>query len=89
MLEPLDGADVTEIDWDGAAIRELIERFHAPEVELRTLASGAGSGPSEHYKGWEGLVSYGREWLEPFSEYRIEALDYIDTGDWEIGRAHV
>jgi hypothetical protein len=81
MLEPLEGANLAEIDWDGEAIRVIVERFHSPDVELHTLPSGAGSGPSALYRGWDGLIRYGHEWLEPFSEYQAEALDYIDAGD--------
>jgi len=84
MLEPLAGANFAEIDWGGEAIRVVVERFHSPDVELHTLPSGAGSGPSALYRGWDGLIRYGQEWLEPFSEYRIEALDYIDAGDWVL-----
>ena len=84
MLEPFNGVNVAELDWDAEAMREVVERFHAPDVELRTLPSGAGSGPSELYRGWDGLIRYGQEWLEPFSEYRLEALDYVDAGDWVL-----
>jgi hypothetical protein len=81
MLEPFNGIDGTAIDWGAEAIREMIERACSPEVELRPLASGAGSGPSALYRGWDGLVEYLREWVEPFSEYHAEWLDYIDAGD--------
>ena len=81
MLEPFAGIDVAAIDWGAAEIRETIGRDYSPGVELRTLASGFGSGVGEHYRGLDGLIQYLREWLEPFSEYRVENLDYIEAGD--------
>jgi ketosteroid isomerase-like protein len=47
-----------------------------------------------NYRGLDGLVKYLRAWLEPFSEYYAENLDYIEAGDcvlvpsrqWGIGR---
>ncbi len=89
-----EGVNVATIDWDTHAVRELLEPRFAPGVELNTLASGLGSGVGEHYSGWEGLVRYLSEWLEPFSEYYVENLDYIDAGDrvlipsrqWGVGR---
>jgi ketosteroid isomerase-like protein len=95
MLEPFAVIDATEIDLDAEPIRELIEREYWPDVELRPLESGAGSGPSALYQGWDGVVAYLREWLEPFSEYHVELLDYIEAGNcvlvpshqWGIGNA--
>jgi len=81
MNEPFDGVDVAEIDWASEAIREILERVYSPDVELTTLESGIGSGPSRFYKGWDGLIAYLQEWFEPFSEYRIDARDYLDAGD--------
>ena len=28
-----------------------------------------------------GLIRYFREWFEPFSEYRMKWLDYVETGE--------
>jgi ketosteroid isomerase-like protein len=81
LFDPFDGVDVTEIDWGSEAIREILERTHAPDVELRTLESAIGTGPSRFYSGWDGLVRYLREWFEPFSDYRMDLLDYIDAGN--------
>ena len=80
LLEPFDDAEITGIDWEGEAIREILERDYSPDIELRTLESGIGIGPSSFYKGWDGLIRYFREWFEPFSEYRMKWLDYIDAG---------
>jgi ketosteroid isomerase-like protein len=92
-LEPFSTLDVIEIDWGSNAIREALGASFAEDVELRTLESGAGSGVNSFYSGWDGLVSYLREWFEPFSEYHVEWLDFIDAGDhvlvpctqWGIG----
>jgi ketosteroid isomerase-like protein len=93
MLEPFSGINVADIDWAAEAIRETIEPEFTPDMELRTLASGLGSGVGEHYRGWDGFLRYLQEWLEPFSEYQIKNLEYIAAGDcvlvpsqqWGIG----
>lgn len=95
LLEPFAGINVTEIDFRAEAVREAMVSIHAPDVELTTLASGLGSGVGERYQGLDGVVRYLGEWLDPFSDYRIENLDYIDAGDfvhvpsrqWGIGSA--
>ena len=95
VFEPLAQINVAEIDWDTEVIREALGRAYSPDIELRTLASGTGTGLSEVYRGLDGLASYLRGWLEPFSDYRVENLDYIEAGDcvlvpsrqWGIGRS--
>jgi ketosteroid isomerase-like protein len=81
MWEALQQLNLAAIDWDQEEIRVALGRAYSPEVELTTLESGAGSGVGEFYKGTDGLSRYLREWLEPFSEYRVEVLDYIEEGD--------
>jgi ketosteroid isomerase-like protein len=81
LFEPFEGSNIAAIDWGVDVIREALGHAYSPDVELRTLASGLGSGVGEFYRGAEGLVRYLREWLEPFSEYHVENLDYIDAGD--------
>ena len=83
LLEPFAGP--TSL-WSTAAKRSArgVRRAYSPEIELRTLASGLGSGVGESYRGFDGLVRYLREWLEPFAEYRVERLDYIEAGDWVL-----
>jgi len=39
---------------------------------------------SRHFSGWEGLLTYLREWMEPFSEYYVENLDYVAAGDFVL-----
>ena len=80
-FEPFDGINLAAIDWNASALREALGRAYFPDIELRTLASGLGSGVGEFYRGLDGLVRYLREWLEPFSEYQVENLDYIEAGD--------
>jgi hypothetical protein len=81
VLEPLHGMNLAAIDWGVDAIREMRGRAYSPDIELTTLASGLGIGVNEYYRGLEGLVRYLQEWLEPFSEYYVENLDYIEAGD--------
>ena len=81
MLEPFTGINIAEIDLAADATRETVERDYAPDVELRTLASGIGTGVEALYRGRDGLIRYLQEWLEPFSEYRVDNLDYIEAGD--------
>ena len=91
MWEPFKGVDATEIDWDSEGIRELVEQQYAPDVELRWSATGP---ETRVYRGRDGVIQAFREWVEPFSEYRTEPLDYIDVGDrvvipqrqWGVGR---
>jgi ketosteroid isomerase-like protein len=84
VFEPLEGINLAAIDWGVEAIREMLGRAYSPDVELTTLASGLGSGVDEFYRGADGVVRYLREWLEPFSEYHVENLDYIEAGDCVI-----
>jgi ketosteroid isomerase-like protein len=81
MLEPFDDVELTGIDWESEAIREILERDYSPDIELRTLESAIGSGPSSFYKGWDGLIQYFKEWFEPFGEYRMRWLDYVEAGE--------
>jgi ketosteroid isomerase-like protein len=95
VLEPFGEIDIASVDWSSEPIRATIERAYSPDVELRTLESGIGSGVGAVYRGWDGLVAYLREWFDPFSEYRIDWLDYIEAGNcvlvpmraWGIGSA--
>jgi hypothetical protein len=84
LFGPFDGINLATIDWSADTIRELFEPRFSSDVELTTLASGLGSGVGEHYSGWDGLIRYLTEWMEPFSEYQVENLDYIDAGDFVL-----
>jgi ketosteroid isomerase-like protein len=81
LLEPFANVNVADVDWGAEAIRDAVRSVHTPDVELRTLASGLGTGVGTHYSGLDGAVRYLQEWLEPFSDYRVENLDYIEEGD--------
>jgi ketosteroid isomerase-like protein len=95
VLAPLDGINGAEVVWDDETLREMLGAAYSPDIELRTLESGVGTGVNEVYRGLDGLVEYLRGWLEPFSEYHVQTLDYIEDGDrvivptrqWGIGRA--
>jgi ketosteroid isomerase-like protein len=78
LWEPFKGVDYTAIDWDDEAIREMTERFFSPEVELRWSRSGP---ETRVYQGRDGVIQAFREWVEPFSEYYSEPLDFIEVGD--------
>ena len=92
LWEPFKGADLTAVDWDDEAIREMTERFWSPEVELRWSRSGP---EARVYQGRDGVIQAFREWSEAFSEYHVEPLDFIEVGDrvvvpnrqWGIGSA--
>lgn len=93
ILEPLEGVNVAAVDWSAEALRDALGRAYSPDIELTTLASGVGSGVGKFYRGLDGLARYLREWLEPFSEYQLENLDYVAAADcvlvpsrqWGIG----
>jgi ketosteroid isomerase-like protein len=90
LWELFKGVDCTTIDWDHGAIREMTERFWSPEVELRWSRRAP---DARAYRGREGVIQAFREWLESFSEYYAEPLDFIEVGDrvlvpnrqWGIG----
>jgi ketosteroid isomerase-like protein len=90
LWEPFKGVDCTTVDWDAEAIREMTERFWSPEVELRWSKR---SPDARVYRGREAVIHAFREWLESFSEYYNEPLDFIEVGDrvvvpnrqWGIG----
>jgi ketosteroid isomerase-like protein len=75
LWEPFKGVDLTAVDWDDEAIREMAERFWSPEVELRWARCGP---EARVYRGRDGVIQAFREWAEPFSEYYIEPLDFIE-----------
>jgi ketosteroid isomerase-like protein len=95
VLAAMDGVNGAEIDWDAEILREMLGAAYSPDIELRTLESGVGTGLNEVYRGLDGLVEYLRGWLEPFSEYHVEVSDYFEDGDrvivptrqWGIGSA--
>jgi ketosteroid isomerase-like protein len=92
--EPLAGADLAGIDWSASFIRDTLGRTYSPEIELKTLEIPLGLDIRDSYHGLDGLVEYLRAWLEPFSEYHVENLDYIEAGEcvlvpsrqWGVGR---
>jgi ketosteroid isomerase-like protein len=92
-FEPFDGVNLAAIDWSAEVIREALGRAYSPEIELTTLAIPLGLDVSDSYRGLDGVVEYLRTWLEPFSEYHVENLDYVGAGEcvlvpsrqWGIG----
>jgi ketosteroid isomerase-like protein len=92
-FEPFDGVNLAAIDWSTEVVREALGRAYSPEIELTTLARPLGLDVSDSYRGLDGVVEYVRTWLEPFSEYHVENLDYVDAGEcvlvpsrqWGIG----
>lgn len=81
ILKPLEGVNLAAVDWSAQALGDAIGRAYSPDIELTTLASGMGSGVGKFYRGLDGLARYLTEWLEPFSEYQVENLDYVQAGD--------
>ena len=54
LLEPFDDAEITGIDWEGEAIREILERDYSPDIELRTLELGnRGPVQAAFTRGWD------------------------------------
>ena len=94
VLEPLADINVAEVDWGTESLREMLGQTYSPDIELRTLDIPLGLDISDTYNGLDGLAEYLRAWLEPFSEYHVENLDYIEAGDsvlvpsrqWGVGR---
>src|SRR5256885_4419566 len=89
ILEPFKGIDVTSLDLDDERLQEAFAPSYSPDFELRTLEIGIGLDIDEVYRGFDGLIEYLRAWLEPFSEYRLEPLEYVDGGgDFVFVRVH-
>jgi SnoaL-like protein len=93
-FEPFEGVNLAQIEWSAEVIREALGRAYSPDIRLETLAIRLGLDISTSYRGLDGLVEYLRTWLEPFSEYHVENLDYVDAGEcvlvpsrqWGVGR---
>jgi hypothetical protein len=79
--EPFEGVNLAAIDLSAEVIREALGRAYSPDIELTTLAIRLGLDISDSYRGLDGLLEYLRAWLEPFSEYYVENLDYVDAGE--------
>ena len=75
---PFVGLDATKVDWSAEPVREMLLSVVADDVELNWAPGWAGE---RHFKGKDGIVQAFREWIEPFSEYHAEALDFIEAGD--------
>ncbi len=84
LLGPFQGINVAEIDWGAEPIRQLLAGSCSPEIEVRTLESGIGAGVDPVYNGVNGVVRYLQAWMEPFTDYRTEWLDFIDAGDFVL-----
>ena len=93
LFDPLEDANFAGIDWSADAIREALGAAYSPDVELTTLDIPMVLDIDNHYRGIEGLAEYLGKWLEPFSEYHVKNLEYVDAGDcvlvpsrqWGIG----
>ena len=94
VLEPLDGINVAEIDWGAEASARCSVALTRRTSSSQRWTSRSDSTSDGNYRGLDGLVEYLRAWLEPFSEYYVENLDYIEAGDcvlvpsrqWGVGR---
>jgi ketosteroid isomerase-like protein len=75
---PFVGLDASTVDWGSEPVREMLLAVAAPDIELSWSASWAGE---RHYKGKDGVVQAFQEWIEPFSEYHAEPLDFIEAGE--------
>jgi ketosteroid isomerase-like protein len=93
MWEPFKGIDATTIDWEDEAVREIIGQPFSPDVVLTWSARWAGK---REYRGRDGVIQAYKEWVDPFSEYFTEPLDFIEVGDefvvvptrqWGVGEA--
>jgi SnoaL-like domain len=86
LLEPFGATNTAEIDWEAPGLRDAFAAACSPELEVRTLDSGTGTGVDPVYRGLDGLARYLRDWLEPFSEYHADWLEFIDAGDYVLVR---
>jgi hypothetical protein len=88
LTEPFGGVDVAAVDWRSDLVRDALGDSYTPDVELRTLESGLGSGVDGAYRGLDGFIDYLEDWLGPFSEYHVEWLDFIEVGEFVLVPTH-
>jgi ketosteroid isomerase-like protein len=84
LLGPFEDMNTAEIDWGANAIRETVGAVCSPDIELRTLESGIGTGVDSSYRGVDGVVRYLQDWLEPFGEFHSTWIEFIDAGDFVL-----
>lgn len=93
LWEPLEEINIAEFDWSAEMISEALGAAYTADAELTTLDIPMVLDIDRRYRGVDGLSDYLGKWLEPFSEYHVENLDYIGAGDcvlvpsrqWGIG----
>jgi len=49
-----------------------------------TLEWGTGLGIDPTYRGLDGVAEYMAAWMEPFSDYHVSWLDFIDQGQFVV-----
>jgi ketosteroid isomerase-like protein len=94
LSEPFAEVNVAALDWRADEIREALASTYTEDTELHTLESGGGLGIKTFYSGLDGMVDYLSTWLEPFDEYHVDWLDFIESGDsvlipssqWGVGK---
>lgn len=88
---PFTGLDAVAVDWGAEPARSVLLSVAASDIELNWSTTWAGE---RHYRGHDGLVQSFKDWIEPFSEYRAEPIDFIEAGDrvlvpnrqWGVGK---
>jgi hypothetical protein len=84
LLGPFEGLNTAEIDWGADVVRDALAAKCSPEIELRTLESGIGTGIDPTYRGLDGVARYLSAWMEPFSEFHSTWIEFIDAGDFVL-----
>ena len=84
LLEPFQAINTADVDWGADAVREALAAKCSPDIEIRTLDSGVGTGIDPVYRGLDGVARYLGAWMDPFSEFHSTWIDFIDTGDFVL-----
>ncbi len=84
LLEPFQEINTAKVDWSADAIQEALATVCSPDIEVRTLDSGAGTGIDPVYRGLDGVARYLEAWLDPFTEFHSTWIDFIDAGDFVL-----
>jgi hypothetical protein len=84
LLEPFQAINAAEIDWAADSVRDALAAACSPEIEIRTLDSGIGTGIDPVYRGLDGVARYLGAWMEPFSEFHSTWIEFIDAGDFVL-----
>jgi ketosteroid isomerase-like protein len=76
-------ANLAEFTAKPEMMRPLVEQFYSPDVEVTW---DQGSIETRTYRGHDGMIQTLGEWIDAFSEFYVEPLEFIEAGEQVIVR---